>query len=130
MAEKRETSHESARAFRVLQAMVTSWYEAAANEGNQFADTMLVHLYRWLCSPKSLFHDPELHAYVSTLMKKIFYFLINELHEMGASIISGNFQRVIICTNRKDEDSAVAYIDHLISSLKKVELFRIIHKGM
>ncbi|XP_068482991.1 DNA polymerase epsilon catalytic subunit A-like isoform X2 [Phaseolus vulgaris] len=29
--------------------------------GNVYADSILQHLYRWLCSPKSKLHDPTLH---------------------------------------------------------------------
>ncbi|KAL9276406.1 hypothetical protein ACSQ67_026059 [Phaseolus vulgaris] len=29
--------------------------------GTVYADSILQHLYRWLCSPKSKLHDPTLH---------------------------------------------------------------------
>ncbi|GJY19845.1 DNA polymerase epsilon catalytic subunit A [Tanacetum coccineum] len=48
-------------AFRVLKQLIQRCLADAVSSGNIYADAMLQHLYRWLCSPRSKIHDPSLH---------------------------------------------------------------------
>jgi DNA polymerase epsilon subunit 1 len=41
-------------------------------KGSFHADALLIHAYKWLCSPGSLMYDPSLHRTVCGLMKKLF----------------------------------------------------------
>ena len=53
-----------AGAFKVLRAMVSNWFGDVQSNANVFADALLIHFYRWLCSPKSTLYDPSLHRFV------------------------------------------------------------------
>ncbi|KAL1361438.1 hypothetical protein AAHE18_03G003700 [Arachis hypogaea] len=48
-------------AFRVLKQLIQRCLADAVTSQNTYADAMLQHLYRWLCSPQSKLHDPALH---------------------------------------------------------------------
>ncbi|GJM85089.1 hypothetical protein PR202_ga01510 [Eleusine coracana subsp. coracana] len=48
-------------AFQVLKQLIQRCISDAVSSGNVFADAILQHLYRWLCSPQSKLHDPALH---------------------------------------------------------------------
>ncbi|KAI3724149.1 hypothetical protein L2E82_35917 [Cichorium intybus] len=50
-----------APAFLVLKQLIQRCLTDAVSSGNIFADAMLQHLYRWLCSPQSKLHDPALY---------------------------------------------------------------------
>jgi DNA polymerase epsilon subunit 1 len=57
---------------------------------------LLDHIYRWISSPVSLLHDPNLLHYVHSLMKKVFLQLLAEFRTLGASIIYASFHEVHI----------------------------------
>ncbi|KAH9660041.1 DNA polymerase epsilon catalytic subunit A [Citrus sinensis] len=86
----------SAPAFRVLKQLIQRCLTDAVTSGNVFADAILQHLYRWLCSPHSKLHDPVLHRI---------------LH------------KVIIDTGKFDLSAAKAYCDSLLKALQTRELF-------
>ncbi|XP_020973387.1 DNA polymerase epsilon catalytic subunit A isoform X4 [Arachis ipaensis] len=48
-------------AFRILKQLIQRCLADAVTSQNTYADAMLQHLYRWLCSPQSKLHDPALH---------------------------------------------------------------------
>ncbi|XP_078434598.1 DNA polymerase epsilon catalytic subunit A-like isoform X2 [Wolffia australiana] len=50
-----------ASAFRTLKQLVQRCIADAVSSGNVFADAILQHLYRWICSPISKLHDPAIH---------------------------------------------------------------------
>jgi DNA polymerase epsilon subunit 1 len=37
---------------------------------NPYADLLLVHFYRWMCSPQSGLFEPALHKLIHGIMKK------------------------------------------------------------
>ena len=50
-----------------------------SSANNQYADTQLIHFYRWLTSSSSLLHDPALARVVNSSIKKLFLQLIMEV---------------------------------------------------
>ncbi|XP_020536143.1 DNA polymerase epsilon catalytic subunit A isoform X2 [Jatropha curcas] len=112
-----------APALRVLKQLIQRCLADAVTSGNVFADAMLQHLYRWLCSPQSKLHDPALHRILHKVMQKVFALLLAELRKLGASIIFANFSKVIIDTGKFSLSAAKAYCDSLLKTLQTRELF-------
>ncbi|KAH7542023.1 hypothetical protein FEM48_Zijuj02G0029500 [Ziziphus jujuba var. spinosa] len=112
-----------APAFRVLKQLIQRCLADAVASGNVYADAILQHLYRWLCSPQSKLHDPALHRLLHKIMKKIFALLLTEFRKLGATIIFANFSKVIIDTGKFDLSAAKAYCDSLLKTLQARDLF-------
>jgi hypothetical protein len=66
-----ESSTSCSSAFKVLRAMVNNWFYDVQHTNNVYADALLIHFYRWLCSPAGLSFDPALHRMVHGLMEKV-----------------------------------------------------------
>ncbi|KAF5727520.1 DNA polymerase epsilon catalytic subunit A [Tripterygium wilfordii] len=113
----------SAPAFRVLKQLIQRCLADAVTLGNVFADAILQHLYRWLCSPHSKLHDQALHRLLHKVMQKVFALLLAELRKLGAKVIFANFSKVIIDTGKSDIAAAKAYCDSLVKALQTRELF-------
>ncbi|XP_049379283.1 DNA polymerase epsilon catalytic subunit A-like isoform X1 [Solanum stenotomum] len=112
-----------APAFRVLKQLIQRCLTDAVTSGNIFADAMLQHLYRWLCSPRSRLHDPALHSMLHKVMQKMFALLVAELRKLGAAIVFANFSKIIIDTGKSDIFAAKAYCDNVIKNVQSRELF-------
>ena len=93
-------------AFKILRNLVSTWFREVKQHDNQFADLLLMHFYRWLCSPASLLCDPALHHMVQRMMNKIFMNLIGEFRKLGSKIIFASFNKLIIATNKQTLDAA------------------------
>ncbi|CAI0398250.1 unnamed protein product [Linum tenue] len=113
----------SAPALRVLKQLVQRCLADAVTSGNVFADALLQHLYRWLCSPQSKLHDPALHHILYRVMQKVFALLLAEFRKLGATIIFANFSKIIIDTGKLSISTAKAYCDSLLKTLQTRELF-------
>ncbi|KAK4760568.1 hypothetical protein SAY87_005461 [Trapa incisa] len=112
-----------APAFRTLKQLIQKCLADAVTSGNVYADALLQHLYRWLCSPQSKLHDPALHRMLHKVMQKVFALLLAELRKLGASIIFANFSKVIIDTGKYDVSAARAYCDSMVKTLQNRDLF-------
>ncbi|KAF3455292.1 hypothetical protein FNV43_RR05740 [Rhamnella rubrinervis] len=112
-----------APAFRVLKQLIQRCLGDAVASGNVYADAILQHLYRWLCSPQSKLHDPALHRLLHKIMKKVFALLLSEFRKLGAMIVFANFSKVIIDTGKFDLSAAKAYCDSLLKTLQTRDLF-------
>ncbi|XP_031270603.1 DNA polymerase epsilon catalytic subunit A-like [Pistacia vera] len=118
-----DESTASAPALRVLKQLIQRCLTDAVTSGNVFADAILQHLYRWLCSPHSKLHDPVLHRILHKVMQKVFALLLAEFRKLGATIIFANFSKVIIDTGKFDLSASKAYCDSLLKALQTRELF-------
>ncbi|KAL3518505.1 hypothetical protein ACH5RR_021094 [Cinchona calisaya] len=112
-----------APAFRVLKQLIQRCLTDAVTSGNIFADAMLQHLNRWLCSPKSKLHDPALYRMLHKVMQKVFALLMAEFRKLGAAIVFASFSKVIIDTGKSDLLAAKAYCDSLLKTLQTRDLF-------
>ncbi|KAG8371187.1 hypothetical protein BUALT_Bualt13G0060900 [Buddleja alternifolia] len=112
-----------APAFRVLKQLIQRCLADAVTSGNVFADALLQHLYRWLCSPTSKLHDPALHRMLHKVMQKVFALLMAELRKLGATIVFASFSRVIIDTGKSDLSAAKAYCESVLKTLQTRDLF-------
>ncbi|XP_071730284.1 DNA polymerase epsilon catalytic subunit A-like [Rutidosis leptorrhynchoides] len=111
------------QAFRVLKQLIQRCLADAVSSGNIYADAMLQHLYRWLCSPWSKLHDPALHRMLHKVMQKVFALLLAEFRKLGATIIFANFSRIILDTGKSDLFAAQAYCDSLLKTIQSRDLF-------
>ncbi|KAH7426493.1 hypothetical protein KP509_10G003400 [Ceratopteris richardii] len=118
-----DESSSCAPAFRILKQMVQGWVADAVNSGNVFADALLQHLYRWLCSPHSKLHDPTLHRVLHKVMQKVFALLLAELRKLGATIVFADFSRIIIATGKINVQGAQGYCEYLVKTLQTRDLF-------
>ncbi|XP_072950830.1 DNA polymerase epsilon catalytic subunit A-like [Typha angustifolia] len=112
-----------APAFQVLKQLIQRCISDAVASGNVFADAILQHLYRWLCSPLSKLHDPSLHRVLHNVMRKVFALLLAEIRKLGATVIFASFSKIIIDTGKIDLLAAHAYCDCLLKTLQTRELF-------
>jgi DNA polymerase epsilon subunit 1 len=112
-----------ASSFRLLKSLVTNWFRDVSTTGNEFADSLLIHFYRWLCAGHSQMHDPALHRAVHRLMKKVFLQLMAELRQLGAEVVYATFDRVIICTNKSSRTAAEDYFHYIEQTVTSRELF-------
>lgn len=110
-------------AFRVLKQLIQRCLADAVTYGNVFADAILQHLHRWLCSPQSKLHDPALHRMLHKVMQKVFALLLAEFRKLGATIIFANFSKIIIDTGKSDLLAAKSYCDGLLQTLQTRDLF-------
>lgn len=106
-----------------MKQLVQRCLQDAVTSGNVFADAILQHLYRWLCSPRSKLHDPALHRMLCKIMQKVFALLLAEFRKLGATIIFANFSKIILDTGKADLSAARAYCDSLLKALQTRELF-------
>ncbi|MED6175850.1 hypothetical protein PIB30_082172 [Stylosanthes scabra] len=98
----------------------------AVTSQNTYADAILQHLYRWLCSPQSKLHDPALHQLLQKVMQKVFALLLGEFRKLGATIVFANFSKIIIDTGKYDLDAAKAYCDSLLRTIQSRDLLELI----
>ncbi|CAJ1979167.1 unnamed protein product [Sphenostylis stenocarpa] len=118
-----DESSSCAQAFRVLKQLIQRCLADAVTSGNVYADSILQHLYRWLCSPKSKLHDPALHQLLHKVMQKVFALLLAEFRKLGATIVFANFTKIIIDTGKYDLSRAKAYCDSLLRTIQSRDLF-------
>ncbi|KAK9126454.1 hypothetical protein Scep_015300 [Stephania cephalantha] len=118
-----DESTSCAYAFRVLKQLIQRCLEDAIKHSNVFADAVLQHLYRWLCSPQSKLHDPALHQMLHKVMQKVFLLLLAELRKLGSTVIFADFSKVIIDTGKSDLSAAQAYCDCLLKTLHSRQVF-------
>ncbi|XP_006147397.3 DNA polymerase epsilon catalytic subunit A [Tupaia chinensis] len=109
--------------FRILKSMVVGWVREIMQYHNVYADNQVVHFYRWLRSPSSLLHDPALHRTLYSMMKKLFLQLIAEFKRLGSSVVYANFNRIILCTKKRQIDDAIAYVEYITNSIYSKEIF-------
>ncbi|XP_018571015.1 DNA polymerase epsilon catalytic subunit A [Anoplophora glabripennis] len=112
-----------AEAFKILRTMASGWMRDISVYRNVFADFQVIHFYRWLRSPKSLLYDPALLRTLQNLMKKLFLQLVAEFKRLGCTVIYANFNKIVVCSKRKNVEDALANVQFVVSSIRNKELF-------
>ncbi|XP_055866677.1 DNA polymerase epsilon catalytic subunit A-like isoform X1 [Biomphalaria glabrata] len=115
-----------ATTFRILKMMVQGWLKDVMSHQNHHADNQLIHFYRWIRSPNALLYDPALRRTLHNLMKKVFMQLIAEFKRLGSVVVHANFNRLIVCTKKRNINDAIAYIEYITTSIRSRELFQMI----
>ncbi|XP_059166217.1 DNA polymerase epsilon catalytic subunit A-like [Physella acuta] len=115
-----------ATTFRILKMLVQGWLKDVTTQQNLHADNQLIHFYRWIRSPNALLYDPALRRTLHNLMKKVFMQLIAEFKRLGSIIVHANFNRLIVCTKKRNIGDAMAYMEYITTSIRSKELFQMI----
>ncbi|KAL9963852.1 hypothetical protein ACROYT_G027403 [Oculina patagonica] len=110
-------------AFRILKGMVHSWLHEVSTYENLNADAQLMHFYRWLSSPSALLYDPALCRMVQRMMKKLYMQLVAEFKRLGSTIVFASLSKIIICTKKRSVSDAKAYVDFILNSIRRKDLF-------
>jgi len=103
----------------VLRALIQSWLREAYQTNNFTADDLLHDVYRLVSAPDVLLNDPALHRMVHSLMKTTFLRLLGELQRLGSTIISADFRKIVIATNKNNIYDAREYVEFVISTILK-----------
>jgi len=103
----------------ILRSLILSWLRDAYQANSNIADDLLHDVYRLISSPDAMLNDPALHRVVHSLMKTTFLRLLGELQRLGSTIISANFHKVVIATNKSQIYDAKEYIEFVISTILK-----------
>lgn len=114
----------SGPAFKMLKALAVMWIEDASKRHNVCADTLLRHMYRWLCSDNSRLFDARLMTAVQELMKKLLLCLVGELKKLGASVVHADSACIILSTGKQSMKDALGYTDFILDTLRRRELFQ------
>jgi DNA polymerase epsilon subunit 1 len=110
--------------FNLLKVMVRNWMSDVERTSTPLADALLINLYRYLCGDgDGLLYDPMLHVWISHLMTVLFERLISELGHLGVKIIYADFNRIILDTDKLDNNAAHEYINFVLLAIKRKELF-------
>lgn len=83
----------------------------------------MLHFYRWLTSGTALLFDPALRSLVQGMMKKVFLMLLGEFKRLGATVVLGNFNRLVVSTSKTSLPHAQAYAAFLTKTIKAKPLF-------
>jgi len=114
----------SGPAFKVLKSLALMWIEDASKRHNVCADTLLRHMYRWLCSENSRLYDARLMTAVQELMKKLLLCLVGELKKLGANVVHADNSCIILATGKHAMKDALGYTDYILDTLRRRELFQ------
>ena len=87
-------------AFQKLKKLMDSWYNDARHFSSDLANDLMLHFYRWLTSTSCKLYDPLLHRLVHRMLKTSFQRLIQELKELGLRTVHGDFNKIIVATDK------------------------------
>ncbi|KAI3659414.1 hypothetical protein MP638_000173 [Amoeboaphelidium occidentale] len=115
-------------AFKSLKMLVRKFAKDNFIGGNVVARMMLNNLYRFISSKSmSNIYDPQLHAFVDSLMKKMLLQLMAEIQRLFSgkcSFVYASFDKIIISfSNIKSYKAFEKYTEYVLDRLKKNDLF-------
>lgn len=109
--------------FEILKRVVSTLLESVIKEQNEDSDVLLMHMYRWLRSPRSRLYDPALFVTVHRLMKKVFMQFVTALRRLGCVVVYASFTKVIICTDKPTLPRGINFTTYVINTVSKRPLF-------
>lgn len=118
---------EAATALSVLKGLVEAWLEDATKYNQKHANSLLLNLYHWVCSPLSKFHDPLLQVAVKYLMGKALILLIAELEDQGLQIVYADSSTLLVCTRQQEYNAALDRVKFALSTIRSKEQFSHLH---
>ncbi len=86
------------KGFDYIKKMIKIWIKDVEYFENDEANELLRNFHKWISTRKNALYDPLLSRMVSELMKKVFYMLMRRLSDLGMTILSGNFSKIIVGT--------------------------------
>lgn len=121
-----ETSYATKEAFRILKNCIQNWFTDVVKNESRDADMLLRHFYRWLRSPSSKMYDPSLHRFIHHNMKKLWLQLMARFRKLGATVVYGTFNKLIINTNKTSISHALSYCKLVLDTIKQRPLFSLL----
>lgn len=112
----------STPAMNVLSSMVKEWWNQALNN-NSNADVMVSNFINWVASRDSMLFNRTLYYHIQTLSKKVFIQLIREFRKTGSKVVFANQNRILLLTTKSSVDSAYAYANYIVKSVRSKPLF-------
>ncbi|KAI8325970.1 DUF1744-domain-containing protein [Martensiomyces pterosporus] len=112
-----------ASTFQLLRSLLRGWCQESEERHNPFAEMMTEHFYRWLTRPNSRLYDPALAFLVRSLMRKVFLQMRAECRKLGAKIVYGTLDKLIITTGKASVQAAQAAIAYIVKAIVDKPLF-------
>lgn len=111
--------------FSVLKSIAQHLVLEATQHKSVSADSLLQNFFRWLRSAHSRFHDDVLFRAVRRLMKQVFVKLCLHLKNQGMSIVYASFQKLVVCTGKRNVHDGLRYVQNVFSHLRSIDMFRL-----
>uniref|UniRef100_A0A7E4VKY8 DNA polymerase epsilon catalytic subunit n=1 Tax=Panagrellus redivivus TaxID=6233 RepID=A0A7E4VKY8_PANRE len=89
----------------------------------ELADLLVVHMYRWMCDPRSLMYNPAIATSVNMLMRKLCLLLSAEINRLGGSVVHCSFNKLVVSTGRNDTNQAKLFTASLCDSIANHPIF-------
>lgn len=86
--------------FDYVKKMIKIWIKDVQYFQNEEARRLLRNFHKWLSTRNNALYDPLLARMINELMKKVFYMLMRRLSDLGMTIVSGNFSKIIVATEK------------------------------
>lgn len=109
--------------FRILRSMVNGWLRELSLNKNVFSDYHIANFYRWIRTNKAFMYDPAICKALTILMEKILVGILIELKRLSVIIIFADVNRLIINTKKKNIIEAISYVEYIVQSIRKNELY-------
>jgi len=109
-------------ALEVFRDMVKSWWTEACR-GNQLAEVMVQHVFRWVEAPAACLYDRHLRYYVQMMSRKAMQQLITDFRRVGSLVIFASPTRLVLQTSKQDVGNAYAYSQYILKSIQQKPLF-------
>ncbi|KAJ1951738.1 DNA polymerase epsilon catalytic subunit, partial [Linderina pennispora] len=112
-----------ASTVQLLRSLLRGWCAEIDSSGSPFAALMAEHFFRWLTRPGARLHDPALAQLVRALMRKVFLQLRAECQKLGARLVFGSSDKLILSTGKGSVPAAQATVDFIIKAVLAKPLF-------
>lgn len=110
-------------AFRKVRSIVNTWIDDVRKHENSYADQLAMNSYRWIASRTSKMYDPLLHLTVHKLICQLFNHLLAEISKIGVKVIYAHSDKLIITTNKYEEQDAQNFCTFIIKTLTNTQTF-------
>lgn len=79
--------------------------------------------FRWLRTSNALLYDPALRRTLHTHMRKLFLQLLSEFKRLGSIVVYADFNKMILCTKKRNVQDAIGYTEFVVQAIQNKELF-------
>eukprot|EP00760_Papus_ankaliazontas_P037243 PhM_4_TR8447/c0_g1_i1/m.51369/K02324/POLE1; DNA polymerase epsilon subunit 1 len=105
--------------FHILRQLVGEIYADAVQHKKDVADSMLVHMCRWLRSKMSALYEPLLARLVNNVANRALSMILIKISKIGAKIVIGRRDRILIATPKISFKDATGFVSYIMTSLRR-----------
>ncbi|XP_055338827.1 DNA polymerase epsilon catalytic subunit A-like [Paramacrobiotus metropolitanus] len=109
-------------AFDILGSMVRN-ITREAERGNQLANEMALHIFRWIRSSTSLLYDPALHRKMIGIMRKMLIKLVKDINSFGCHVVYATAVMMVVNTDKGNVHEALAQLKFTMDRVRQDQLF-------